>query len=59
MSDCRNGTGELHHVSAEVGLYAPDGSGPWGFMCREHAEAAIAEYAAKLAEAWTMAEARP
>ena len=39
---------------ASFRLVTPDGKLVPGFYCREHAEATVSEYKAKLHETWTM-----
>ena len=51
---CRDGKGNKCGREAPYRLVGPDNLVVPGFMCREHAEECIREYAAKLGEYWTM-----
>ena len=56
---CRDGKGTRWGKEPPTRLTPPDGRFvPGCFMCREHAEECVKEYAAKLGEHWTMFDVR-
>ena len=56
---CTDGKGYRTDHRAEGYICAPDGDRIPGAMCRKDAEVVIAEYSAKLGEAWTFESATP
>ena len=50
---CWTHTGCCPNV-ADTKMFMPDGTPVPGLYCRAHADAAIAEYAEKIKERWTM-----
>lgn len=59
IGKCRDGKGEPCDRDGVMRLVAPDGLVvPGCFMCRQHAEECVIEYAEKLGERWTMLDVR-
>lgn len=56
MPPCTDGRGYRQDHDAEGWLYSPEGR-PIIAQCHAHAQAVIAEYAAKLDEQWTFRRA--